>query len=97
MSDRRHQLYSDPYEANFEALLVRISNSLTREELQTLKVLCRDVVLRDKLQTINHGFELFHALKRLNKLSVRDRDFLASKLIAMNRTDLKKQLLEIAG
>ena len=96
MSARLHLLY-DPDEAIFESLLLRLSNSLTREELQALKVLCRDVVPRDKLQTINHGFELFQALKRLDKLSVRDRDFLASKLIALNRTDLKKQLLEIAG
>ena len=96
MSARLHQLH-DPNEANFESLLLRLSNSLTREELQALKVLCRDVIPRDKLQTINDGFELFQALKRLDKLSVRDRDFLASKLIAMNRTDLKKQLLEKAG
>ena len=83
--------------SNFRSLLLQLSNSLTREELQALKFLCGDVVPRDKLETINHGFELFEALEHLNKLSVRDRDFLASKLIVLKRTDLRNQLLEIQG
>ena len=83
--------------SNFRSLLLQLSNSLTRKELQELKFLCGDVVPRDKLETINHGFELFEALEHLNKLSVRDRDFLASKLIAVNRTDLRSQLLQMEG
>ena len=94
-----HDPYYRPYEAksNFRSLLLQLSNSLTRKELQELKFLCGDVVPRDKLETINHGLKLFDALEDLNKLSVRDRDFLASKLIAVNRTDLRNQLLEIEG
>lgn len=89
---------SDFYiDSNFRSLLLQLSNNLTRKELQALKFLCRDVVPRDKLEKINHGFELFEALENLKKLSVRDRDFLASKLIAVNRTDLKNQLLEMEG
>ena len=83
--------------SNFRSLLLQLSNSLTRKELQELKFLCGDVVPRGRLETINHGFELFEALEHLNKLSVRDRDFLASKLIAVKRTDLRNQLLEIEG
>ena len=83
--------------SNFRSLLLHLSNSLTRKELQELKFLCGDVLSRLELQTINHGFELFEALENLNKLSVRDRDFLASKLIAVNRTDLRNQLLGIEG
>ena len=83
--------------SDFRSLLLQLSNSLTGKELQLLKFLCRDVVPRDKLETIDHGFKLFEALEHLNKLSVRDRDFLASKLIAVNRTDLRNQLLEIEG
>ena len=83
--------------SNFRSLLLQLSNSLTRKELQELKFLCGDVVPRDKLETINHGFELFEALEHLNKLSVRDRDFLASKLIAVKRTDLRNQLLKKEG
>ena len=83
--------------SNFRSLLLHLSDSLTRKEFQELKLLCGDVVPRDKLETINHGLKLFDALEDLNKLSVRDRDFLASKLIAVNRTDLRNQLLEIEG
>ena len=83
--------------SNFRSLLLRLSNSLTRKELQELKFLCGDVLSRFELQSINEGFELFEALENVNKLSVRDRDFLASKLIAVNRTDLKNQLLGREG
>ena len=84
---------------DFRSLLLPLSNSLTRKELQELKFLCGNVVPRGKLETINHGFELFEALEDLNKLSVRDTDFLESKLIAVNRPDLRDQLfiLKIAG
>ena len=83
--------------SDFRSLLLQLSNSLTGKELQELKSLYGDVLPRDKLETINHGFELFEALENLNKLSVRDRDFLASKLIAVNRIDLRNHLLEIEG
>ena len=83
--------------SNFRSLLLHLSNSLTRKELQELKFLCGDVLSGLELQTINHGFQLFEALENRNELSVRDRDFLASKLIAVNRTDLSNQLLGIEG
>ena len=81
-------------DSNFRSLLLQLSNNLTRKELQALKFLCGDVVPRDKLEKINHGFELFEALENRHKLSVRNRHFLASKLIAVDRTDLSNQLLE---
>ena len=89
--------YDPVYEAklrsNFRSLLLQLSKSLTRKELQELKFLCEDVVPRDTLETINHGFELFEALEHLNELSVVDRDFLASILNAVNRNDLRNQLV----
>ena len=92
----KHPLPSNS-KSDFRSLLLQLSNSLTGKELQALKFLCGDVLPRDKLETINHGFELFEALEHLNKLSVRDRDFLASKLIAVKRTDLRNQLLKKEG
>ena len=79
--------------SNFRSLLLQLSKSLTRQELQELKSLCGAFVPIDKLETINHGFELFEALEHLDKLSVADRDFLASLLIAVNRIDLRNRLL----
>ena len=52
--------------SNFRSLLLQLSNSLTRKELQELKFLCGDVVPRDKLETINHGLKLFDALEDLS-------------------------------
>ena len=84
--------YCEHSNSNFRSLLLQLSKSLTRKDLQELKSLCEGVVPRDKLETINHGFELFEALEHLNKLSVVNRDFLASILITVNRIDLRNQL-----
>ena len=82
----------------FRSLLLQLSDSLTGKELRELKFLCGDVLsYRFQLETINNGFQLFEALKQLNLLSEGNRDFLASKLIAVDRTDLRNQLLGIEG
>ena len=82
---------------NFRSLLLQLSNSLRGNELQGLKFHCGDVLPRDVLEIIKHGFQLFQALEHYNMLSVRERDFLASKLIAVNRIDLRDQLLGLQG
>ena len=82
---------------NFRSLLLQLSNCLTGNELQELKFQCEDVLSRHEWTTINHGFQLFQALEHHNMLSVRERDFLASKLIAVNRIDLRDQLLGLQG
>ena len=76
---------------------MQLSNSLRGNELRELKFQCGDVLPRYVLETINHGFQLFQALEHHNMLSVRERDFLASKLIAVNRIDLRDQLLGLEG
>ena len=82
----------------FRSLLLQLSDSLTGKELRELKYLCGDVLSYGYLlETINNGFQLFEALEQLNMLSVENRDFLASKLIAVNRIDLSDQLLGIEG
>ena len=82
---------------NFKSLLLQLSNSLRGNELRELKFQCGDVLPIYVLETINHGFQLFQALEHHNMLSVRKRDFLASKLIAVNRIDLRDQLLGLEG
>ena len=82
----------------FRSLLQQLSDSLTGKELRELKYLCGDVLSYGyPLETINDGFQLFKALEQLDMLSVANRDFLASKLIAVNRIDLSDQLLGIEG
>ena len=90
-----HQSNNDM--SSYRYLLLELSNSLTTAELQELKFLCADVIPAGRLERINRGFELFGALEQLNMLSEENRDFLASKLIAVNRNDLRDKLLGIQG
>ena len=81
----------------FRERLLEISDSLVSPELKKLKYICIDCIPEGKAEKIEDAFELFLALEHGGKLSPKYRDFLASKLIAINRIDLKNKLLEIEG
>ena len=83
--------------SSYRSLLLELSNNLTTADLQELKFLCGEVIPAGRLERINRGFELFGVLEQLNILSEENRDFLASKLIAINRNDLRNKLLGIQG
>ena len=83
--------------SSYRTLLLELSNSLTTESLQELKFLCADVIPAGRLERITQGIELFGAMEELNMLSEENRDFLASKLIAVDRNDLRNKLLGIQG
>ena len=83
--------------SSYRSLLLELSNNLTTADLQELKFLCGEVIPAGRLEKINRGFELFGALEQLNMLSEENRDFLASKLIAVSRNDLRNKLLGIQG
>ena len=82
---------------SYRGLLLELSNSLTSSDLEGLKFLCRDVIPAGRAERITRPFEFFGALEQLNMLSEENRDFLASKLIAINRNDLRNKLLGIQG
>ena len=83
--------------SSYRSLLLELSNSLTTADLQKLKFLCGDVIPAGRLERINRGHELFGALEQLNMLSEKNSDFLASKLMAVNRNDLRNKLLGKQG
>ena len=83
--------------SGYRSLLLELSNNLTTADLHELKFLCGDVIPAGRLEKITRGFELFGALEQLNMLSEENRDFLASKLIAVKRSDLRNKLLGIQG
>lgn len=83
--------------SNYRSLLLELSNSLTTSDLQELKFLCGDVIPAGQAEKFTRAFELFSALEQRNMLSEENRDFLASKLIAINRNDLRNKLLGIQG
>ncbi|KAL9959172.1 hypothetical protein ACROYT_G036266 [Oculina patagonica] len=82
---------------SYRGLLLELSNSLTSSDLEGLKFLCREVIPAGRAEKITRPFEFFSALEQLNMLSEENRDFLASKLIAINRNDLRNKLLGIQG
>lgn len=81
--------------SDYRALLLTISNHLTSSDVDGLKYLCREVIPAGRAEKITRAFEFFSELERLNLLSEENRDFLASKLIAINRNDLRNKLLGI--
>ena len=83
--------------SDYRALLLNISNHLTSEDVTGLKYLCVEVIPAGRAEKITRAFEFFSELERLNLLSEENRDFLASKLIAINRNDLRNKLLGIQG
>ena len=83
--------------SNYRGLLLEISNNLTSTDLDGLKFLCREVIPAGRAERITRSFEFFSELEHLNMLSEENRDFLASKLIAINRNDLRNKLLGIQG
>lgn len=82
---------------SYRSLLLDLSNNLTSTDLEGLKFLCRDVIPAGRAERITRPFEFFATLEQLNMLSEENRDFLASKLIAINRNDLRNKLLGIQG
>ena len=82
---------------DFRVLLLEISNELTKSDLADLKFLCRDVIQAGVAQNITRPFELFSLLEDRDKLSEGNRDFLASKLSAINKQWLRNKLLGIQG
>ncbi|XP_071400318.1 FAS-associated death domain protein [Centroberyx affinis] len=75
----------------FNAVLVAISNELTRDELEQMKYLCDDIGKRDK-EKIDTGLKLFQALTQRNKLGADNTGFLSCLLTHANRQDLSDRL-----
>ena len=89
MVDRRKE--------NYRILLLRLSKSLTITNFEDLKFLCGDIILTGEAEAMTRPLQLFEAFEKLNKLSVDNVNFLASKLGVIGRIDLKNELLEIQG
>ena len=81
----------------FRTLLLDLSNALTSNDLSELKFICREEIPPGRAERITRPFEFFTALEQLNLLAEENRDFLAAKLIAINRNDLRNKLLGIQG
>ncbi|EDO44917.1 predicted protein [Nematostella vectensis] len=80
---------------NFRALLLKISDELTSENLSSMRFVCRDVIPAGRLEHFRRPIDMFVEFERLNRLDEKNRDFLASILVQIGRPDLRNLLLEI--
>ncbi|EDO42517.1 predicted protein, partial [Nematostella vectensis] len=73
---------------DFRALLLKISDELTSENLSSMRFLCRDVIPAGRLEHFRRPIDMFVEFERLDRLSEKNRDFLASILVQIRRPDL---------
>ena len=74
--------------SDFRTVLFRIGREIGKQDLQWLKFSCRDVLLESKLETINSARDIFIALEEKGLLSKNNIDFLAFRLMDIQRRDL---------
>lgn len=72
----------------FRTALVRISRAIGKQDLEWLKFSCRDVLLEARLEAITSARDIFVALEENGLLSKNNIDFLAFRLMDIQRRDL---------
>ena len=78
----------DTKKLNFRRCLSRISNDLSRQDLEELKFSCRDIVPVSRMEKIHTGIDLFAALEERDYLRIDKLDFLVGCLTSINRQKL---------
>ncbi|XP_078405617.1 FAS-associated death domain protein [Cetorhinus maximus] len=78
---------------SFNILLNDISQNLSKENLESLRFLCKDEIGKRKLENIDSGIKLFQQLEELNLLSSEDTNVLSKLLEQIRRPDLLNKLL----
>lgn len=76
----------------FNKLLLKLSNELRDDQLNSLKFLCSSFMGKGILEKINTGYNLFEKLMQHRKLSPGDTDFLCDSLTDVGRQDLANEL-----
>lgn len=65
---------------NHRSYLLRISEDITKEQLEEMKYLCMDCISEGKLETITSPLQLFKELERLKKMDIDNLSFLRELL-----------------
>uniref|UniRef100_UPI00398E943F FAS-associated death domain protein n=1 Tax=Pristiophorus japonicus TaxID=55135 RepID=UPI00398E943F len=82
----------DQAEMRFNVLLNDISQNLSKENLESLKFLCKPSIGKKKLESITSGNQLFQVLEELDQLSSKYPDELFVLLGNIKRPDLQNKL-----
>lgn len=81
----------------FNAILLEISNQLTKDQLEKIKFLCKDVVGKREQENIDTGSKLFQSLTEKSKLGVDNKEYLCRLLQGIQRHDLSDKLKHFVG
>ncbi|XP_048401570.2 protein FADD [Stegostoma tigrinum] len=83
-----------PGAMRFAALLNSISNSLSRDNVESLKFLCRGLIRKRPLEAITSGIHLFQQLEELDLLGPDNTQTLSGLLSEIQRQDLQQRLAD---
>lgn len=84
-----NEFYMD---SNYRPLLLRISNHITKANLEKLKFLCSDAIEEGELEEINSPLKLFKALERRQLLAIDELSLLRGLLISVECIQLVREL-----
>lgn len=78
--------------SEFNAVLLNISEQLSKEQLQNMVFLCKGIITKKDSEKIDTGLKLFTLLMERAKLGVDNTDFLCEKLEQIRRPDLAAKI-----
>ncbi|NXX28322.1 FADD protein, partial [Nicator chloris] len=78
----------------FLGLLHSISSRLSGTEVSDMKFLCRDIIRKRKLETVQSGRELFSLLMEQQVITNNNLEFLKKLLRSIDRGDLLSQVVQ---
>ncbi|XP_033847647.1 protein FADD [Periophthalmus magnuspinnatus] len=81
----------------FNTLLLDISSHLSKEQLESLKFLCGDVIRKRDQEKVDTGIKLFQMLMQRAKLGPDNTEYLSRLLTEVQRQDLRDKLQSFRG
>lgn len=78
---------------DFRRCLNRLSNQLSRPNLEDMKFVCKDHVPVARMERVHSSLDIFQALEERGKLSSSDTTFLVKVLVSIDRANLVSELV----
>ena len=78
---------------DFRRCLNRLSNQLSRQNLDDMKFVCKDHVPVARMERVRGALDLFQALEERGELSMNDTSFLVKVLVGIERSNLVADLI----
>lgn len=77
----------------FRRCLNRLSNQLSRQNLEDMKFVCKDHVPVARMERVRSSLDIFTALEERGKLAMSDTTFLVKVLVSIERSNLVSELI----